>query len=103
MSMPMPIELILAAHDFQCPCFMSVQYDCEAAAMFIVKFGHGDGTAHCDPNAQIPLCREHTRAAQLACEGGPLMEIMGATKPPDCSCGKAVTIHCIKTLRGEIV
>lgn len=103
MSMPMPLELILAAHDFECPCVMSVQFGCEDPAMFIVYFGHADGTPHCDQAAKLPLCDDHTRAAQLACAGGPLMEIMGASPPPDCSCGKAVNIHQIKTLRGEIV
>lgn len=103
MSMPLPIELVLAAHDFECPCMMSVQYGCESAAVFVVTFGHADGTPHCDPAAKLPLCADHTRAAQLACAGGPLMEILGASPPPDCGCGRPVIVQRVTTLRGEPV
>lgn len=104
MTMPMPIELVLAAHDFEMPCIMSIQFECEAPAAFVVTFGHIDGSAHCDPAAKLPLCKDHTRAAQLACAGGPLMDMLGATPPPPCGvCDKPVTIHQITTLRGQAV
>lgn len=102
MSMPMPVELILAAHDFKIPCVMSIQFGCEDLAEYVVTFGHADGTPHCDAHAKLPLCGDHKRAAQLATAGGPLMDLLGASPPPDCGCGKAVGIHEIRTVRGEV-
>lgn len=99
----MPIELVLAAHNYECPCIMSILYGCAERAVFLVDFGHADGSVHCDPNHKLPLCTAHTRAAQLAATGGPLMEMLGACPPPDCECGQVVTIHGIYTLKGERV
>jgi hypothetical protein len=101
MSQPMPIELVLAAHDFEMPCVMSIAFACPHTAVYLVQFGHTDGTAHCDPSARLPLCADHTTAAKMATAGGPLMEWLGAPPPPDCICGKTVSIHGITTVRGE--
>lgn len=103
MSMPMPIELVLAAHDFEIPCIMSIMHGCVETAAFLVEFGHVDGTPHCDQSARLPLCGPHTSAARVAAAGGPLMDFLGATPPPDCSiCGGGVTVRSVRTVRGEM-
>lgn len=102
MNMPMPIELVLAAHDFEIPCIMSLMHGCPETAVYLVLFGHADGTPHCDPSAKLPLCEDHTTSARVACAGGPLIEWLGVQPPPDCGCGKTVTIHSVRTVRGEM-
>jgi hypothetical protein len=104
MSTPMPIELILAAHNYECPCIMSLQFGCNYMAAYLVEFRHVDGTEHCDAQARkLPLCPEHTKAATVAAGGGPLADILGAQPPPPCPCGKPINIHGVTTLRGEPV
>lgn len=104
MSTPMPIELILAAHNYQCPCIMTLQFGCEYMAAYLVEFGHADGSQHCDPSARkLPLCPDHTKAATIAASGNALADMLGAEPPPPCTCGKPVSIHGVTTLRGEQV
>lgn len=98
---PMPIALVLAANDYRMPCMMSVIQNCPHLAAYLNIMSHTDTTPHCDPQMQegLPFCEEHTRVLKSAC--GPLAAYMGIDPPPDCECGKTVTLHNVLTLRGE--
>lgn len=102
----MPIELVLAASDYECPCIMSLAPDeelrCAYNAEFVIYVSHHDDTAVCDQPA-LPFCGIHTEHMRMGLQGSPLLSILGVPAMPPCACGKIVKLVRITTLRGEEV
>lgn len=102
---PMPIELVLAAHDFETPCLMSIMHGCDEQAEFLVYITHKpDGTPLCGGISTLPLCKRHKIAVVFISKSSPLGEVLNAPVLEPCDeCGKDITVQKVTTLRGEVV